>query len=83
MLYDDDTAEHPRLGLPLPEIQAEEPSEDVLNAVRRYAEDRQARYERLGGTGEPPHPCRVQATVRRRYGIDAPVEQIAGALQQL
>ena len=81
MLDDDDTAPFPHLGLPLPEIEPHEPINEVRTAVREEVARRAERGISVHRSCQRPY--RVQEAVQRHHGIDAPIEQVVGALNTL
>jgi hypothetical protein len=77
MVFHDDDSLVPRLLPPSrPVVTAADPTPEVLAAVRAIVRQRESR-----GIGKHL-PIRIQDALRRQ-GLDFPVEQVAGALQQL
>ena len=81
MIFDDDTAPLPHLGMKLPEIEPHEPTNEVRTAVREEVARRAERGISVHHSCQRPY--RVQAAVQRHHGIDAPIEQVVGALNAL
>jgi len=77
MVFHDDDFLVPRLLPPSrPVVTPADPAPEVLAAVRSIVREREGR-----GIGKHL-PVRIQDALRQQ-GLDFPVEQVAGALQQL